>query len=75
MTSVQRNTYRVSYNKLWKLMIDRRIKKGRLRDAVGISKSTMAKLGRNENVALSVLLSICEYLHCDFGDIIDSVPK
>ena len=75
MTSVQRNTYRVSYNKLWKLMIDRRIKKGQLRDAVGISKSTMAKLGRNENVALSVLLSICEYLHCDFGDIMEAIPN
>lgn len=66
---------KVSYNKLWKLMIDRRIKNGQLRDTIGVSKSTMAKLGRNENVALSVLLSICEYLQCDFGDIIEAIPE
>ena len=46
------------------------MKKGKLREAIGASKSTFAKLGKNENVTLPVLLEICEYLNCDFGDII-----
>ncbi len=66
---------RVSYNKLWKLMIDKNIKKGQLQAAIGVSKGTMAKMGKNENVSLSVLLSICEHLNCDFGDIIEAVPN
>ena len=66
---------RVSYNKLGKLLIDRDMKKGELREAVGVSKSTFAKLGKNENVSLTVLLAICEYLNCDFGDIIEALPE
>lgn len=66
---------RVSYNKLWKLLIDKNMKKGELRDAIGASKSTFAKLGKNENVTLSVLLAICEYLNCDFGDIMEALPN
>jgi len=65
---------RVSYNKLWKLLIDKNMKKGELREAIGASKSTFAKLGKNENVTLPVLLAICEYLKCDFGDIIEALP-
>lgn len=65
---------RVSYNKLWKLLIDKNMKKGELREAVGASKSTFAKLGKNENVTLPVLLSICEYLNCDFADIMEALP-
>ncbi|HHZ06992.1 MAG TPA: helix-turn-helix transcriptional regulator [Clostridiales bacterium] len=66
---------RVSYNKLWKLLIDKNMKKSQLREAVGASKSTFAKLGKNENVTLPVLLSICSYLHCDFGDIMEAVQE
>ena len=51
------------------------MKKGELRDAVGASKSTFAKLGKNENVSLAVLLSICECLNCDFGDIMETLPE
>lgn len=65
---------RVSYNKLWKLLIDKGMKKSHLREAVGASKSTFAKLGKNENVTLPVLLDICEYFGCDFGDIMEAVP-
>ena len=65
---------RVSYNKLWKLLIDKNMKKGELRDAIGASKSTFAKLGKNENVTLPVLLSISECLNCDFGDIMAALP-
>ena len=66
---------RVSYNKLWKLLIDKGIKKSQLREAVGASKSTFAKLGKNENVILLMLLSICDYLHCDFGEIMEALPE
>ena len=66
---------KVRYNKLWKLLIDKEMKKSQLREAVGASKSTFAKLGKNENVSLPVLLNICEYLECDFGDIMEAVPE
>ena len=66
---------KVRYNKLWKLRIDKGMKKSQLREAVGASKSTFAKLGKNENVTLPVLLNICEYLECDFGDIMEAVPE
>ena len=61
--------------KLWKLLIDKGMKKSQLREAVGASKSTFAKLGQHENVTLPVLLNICEYLECDFGDIMEAVPE
>ena len=64
---------KVRHNKLWKLLIDKGMKKSQLREAVGASKSTFAKLGKNENVTLPVLLNICEYLECDFGDIMEAV--
>ena len=65
---------KVRYNKLWKLLIDRGMKKTQLREAVGASKSTFAKLGKNENVTLPVLLNICQVLECDFGDIMEAIP-
>ena len=64
-----------SYKKLWKLLIDKEMKKSQLREAIGASKGTFAKLGKNENVTLPVLLNICEYLECDFGDIMEAVPE
>lgn len=74
MKESAKNSYGVSYDKLLKLMTDKGVKNCQLRDAIGLSKSTMAKLGRNGQVALSVLLAICEYLGCDFGDIVEAVP-
>ena len=64
----------VSYNKLWKLLIDKGMKKKDLRDGVEMSSNTLAKLGRNEYVALDVLVRICDYLHCDIGDIMEVIP-
>ena len=61
---------KVRYNKLWKLLIDKEMKKSQLREAIGASKGTFAKLGKNENVTLPVLLNIC-----DFGDIMEAVPE
>lgn len=66
---------KVRYNKLWKLLIDKGMNKSQLRVAIGASKGTFAKLGKNENVNLSVLLNICEYLGCDFGDIMEAIPE
>lgn len=62
-----------SYNKLWKLMIDKKMNKTQLRTAAKISSNAMAKLGRNESVPIETLEKICEVLHCDIGDITEVV--
>ncbi len=61
----------VSYKKLWKLLIDRDMKKKDLCAAAGISHASMAKLGKNENVTTDVLVKICAALNCDIGDIME----
>ena len=61
----------ISYNKLWKLLIDRKMKKKDLQKASGISSSSVAKLGRNENVNTEILQKICIALHCDISEIMD----
>ena len=65
----------VSYKKLWKLLIDKDMKKEELRVAAGISTNTMAKLGKNENVTTDVLVKICTALQCDIGDIMELTPE
>ncbi len=60
-----------SYNNLWKLLIDKRMKKKDLMAITGISQATIGKLGRNENVNSDVLVRICEALHCNIGDIME----
>lgn len=64
---------KISYKKLWVLLIQRDITKVTLRKELGISTSTMSKLNKGEEVALSVLLRICDYLDCDIGDICEAV--
>lgn len=64
----------ISYNKLWKLLIDKKISKAELRKAIGISPNTMTKLNHDEEVTLSVLCKICDTLNSDFGDIIEYIP-
>jgi DNA-binding Xre family transcriptional regulator len=64
----------VSYKKLWKLLIDKDMKKKDLREAAGISTSSMAKLGKNENVTTDVLVKICKALKCDISDIMEILP-
>lgn len=61
----------VSYKKLWKLLIDRDMRKKDLCVAAGISHASMAKLGKNENVTTDVLVKICTALQCDIGDIME----
>ena len=64
----------VSYKKLWKLLIDKDMKKKDLREAADISTSSMAKLGKNENVTTDVLVKICKALKCDISDIMEILP-
>ena len=64
---------KISYKKLWVMLIQRDITKVQLRTDVGISAGTMSKLNKGEDVALSVLLRICYYLDCDIGDICQAV--
>ncbi len=61
----------LSYNRLWKLLIDKNIKKLELRDMIGMSNSTLAKLSKNEPVALTVLERICLKLNCRIEDILE----
>ena len=65
----------VSYNKLWKLLIDKNMKKKELGEAAGISNTLIAKLGKNEIVSLEVLEKICETLDCDLGDIASFIDE
>ena len=60
----------ISYNKLWKLMIDKNMNKTKLRTLAGITSNAMAKLGKNESVQLETLVKICKVLECDVGDIL-----
>lgn len=64
----------VSYNKLWKLLVDKKMSKADLRRAAEISPNTMTKLRHDEEVSMSVLKRICEYLECNIGDICDFIP-
>ena len=63
----------VSYKKLWKLLIDRDMKKKDLLSAAGISQSSLSKMGRNENVNTDILVKICKALNCDIGDIMEII--
>ncbi len=64
-----------SYNKLWKLLIDKNMTKSDLRKAIGISSSTMAKMGKGENVSLDVIDKICKLLNCKVEDILEHVGE
>ena len=64
----------VCYNKLWKLLIDRKMKKKDLIEQTGISRTTISKMGRDENVSTEVLSKICGALQVDVGDIMEMIP-
>ena len=61
----------VSYKKLWILLAEKEISKAELRKRFKISPSTLTKLNKNEHIALSILVKICEELNCDIGDIME----
>jgi DNA-binding Xre family transcriptional regulator len=65
----------VSYKRLWKLLIDRDMKKKDLQAAAGISPSSISKLSKNENVSMDVLIKVCTALGVDFKDIMELVPN
>lgn len=63
-----------SYNPLWKLLIDKGVGRDNLRKTIGISSSTMAKMGKGENVSLEVLEKICQKLNCKIEEVIEYIP-
>lgn len=65
---------RMSYNKLWKLLIDKKMKKSDLRKNAKISSSTLAKLTNDENVTTDVLVKICNELKCNVSNIMEFIP-
>ena len=65
----------LSYNKLWKLLIDKGMTKTEMRLKADISTTTLAKLGKNKTVSMEVLLKICKVLDCNVGDIMDVINE
>lgn len=63
----------ISYNKLWKLLIDNKMSKKDLRVATETSQYTMSKLNRNEAVSLDFLIKVCKVFHCDIGNIMEVI--
>ena len=64
---------KISYNRLWKFLIDKRMSKADLRRATDMASNTLTKMRRDEEVSLSILLRICECLDCNIGDICDAI--
>ena len=65
----------ISYNKLWKQLVDKKMSKADLRRAAGIAPNTMTKLRRDEEVSMTVLIKICHVLDANIGDIMDLIPE
>ncbi|MGN0363641.1 MAG: helix-turn-helix domain-containing protein [Bilifractor sp.] len=65
--------YKISYKKLWKLLIDKNMTKMDLKDAAGVSAASIAKLGKGGNITTDVLLKICNALDCRLEDIMETV--
>lgn len=65
----------VSYDKLWKLLIDKKMTKTALRIQADMSSSTLAKMSKNETVSMEVMLRICKVLDCNVGDIMDATKE
>jgi len=65
---------KISYKRLWKLLIDKDLKKKDLAAVAAISQSSVAKMSRGETISMDVLLKICTALDCDIGDICEAIP-
>ena len=65
----------ISYNKLWKLLIDLNMKKKDLQELSGVSSASITKMGKNENINTDILVKICDALKCDVADIMEYIPK
>ena len=66
---------RISYNKLWKMLIDKNMKKSDLKEKAGISSASLAKLGKGENITTDVLLRICKAMDCHLDDIMETIDE
>lgn len=66
---------KISYNRLWKLLIDKNMYRKDLQELAGISAASIAKLGKSENITTDVLLKICEALDCKLEDIIETIKE
>jgi DNA-binding Xre family transcriptional regulator len=64
---------RISYNKLWKMLIDKNMNKQDLKELCGVSAASIAKLGKGENITTDVLLKICKALNCRLEDILETI--
>ncbi len=64
---------KVSYDKLWKILIDKKMKKYQLREQAHISSNSVAKLSKDEFVSMEILMKICETLECNIGDVCEFV--
>jgi DNA-binding Xre family transcriptional regulator len=64
---------RISYNKLWKMLIDKNMNKQDLKKQSGVSAASIAKLGKGENITTDVLLKICEAMNCRIEDILETI--
>ena len=65
----------ISYNRMWKLLVDKKMSKGDLRKAANIAPNTMTKLRRGQVVSIEILLRCCDVLRCDIGDIVEYTPS
>ncbi len=66
---------RISYNKLWKMLIDKNMKKSDLKEKARISSASLAKLGKGDNITTDVLLRICEAMNCHLDDIMETIDE
>ena len=66
---------RISYNKLWKMLIDKNMNKQDLKNATRISSASIAKLGKGENITTDILLKICEAMDCKLEDIMETIKE
>jgi len=64
----------ISYKKLWKILIDKDMKKQDLQKEAGVSWSVVTKLSKSETVSMDALIKICKYLECDIGDVMELIP-
>lgn len=65
----------ISYNKLWKLLVDKKMSKADLRKSVGMAPNTLTKMRKDEPVSLEIIIRICECLNCDISDVMELVPQ
>ena len=75
LAAFRRNLMAASYKRLWKLLIDKDMKKKDLQAAAGISWASVTKLSKGETVSMEVLMKICKTLDCNIGDIMDLIPE